>query len=156
MAGPSRDAKKATCWAIEKWTFCHFGYQVGAIFTPYLGIRSEGSSVQTFDWTRNIERLVLQLYTWMLASDRIWSMVLPVYGPPSSIQKLTMPLVHWLLVLITKAVAWLRCYHALQERVPKSWALSYQPLSLVWFKVVLEGIPKVSRWLSLRCPDGCS
>ncbi len=42
----------------------------------------------------------------------------------SSIQKPTIPLVHRLLVLIPKAVAWLRCYHALQERVPKRWALS--------------------------------
>ena len=47
----------------------------------------------------------------------------------SSIQKPTIPLVHRLLVLIPKAVAWLRCYHALQERVPKRWALSYHYLT---------------------------
>ncbi len=47
----------------------------------------------------------------------------------SSIQKPTIPLVYRLLVLIPKAVAWLRCYHALQERVPKRWALSYHYLT---------------------------
>ena len=36
------ESHKATCWAIEKWIFCHFGYQVGALFTPYMGIRSGG------------------------------------------------------------------------------------------------------------------
>ncbi len=44
---------------IQTLTFCHFGYQVGAIFTPYLGIRSEGCSVQTFDWMRSIQELVV-------------------------------------------------------------------------------------------------
>ncbi len=47
----------------------------------------------------------------------------------SSIQKPTIPLVHRLLVLVPKAVAWLRCCHALQERVPKRWALSYHYLT---------------------------
>ena len=52
----SRAANKATCWAIEKWIFCHFGYQVGALFTLYLGIRIEGRSVQTFDPMRSIQK----------------------------------------------------------------------------------------------------
>ncbi len=40
------------------------------------------------------------------------------------------PLVHRLLVLIPKAVAWLRFYRALQERVPKRWALSCHCLTI--------------------------
>ncbi len=32
-----------------------FLYQVGAIFTLYMGIRSGGRSVQTFDWIKNIQ-----------------------------------------------------------------------------------------------------
>ena len=73
MTGPSRAAIKASCWAIERGTFCHFRYQVGALFNPYLGIRSGGRGVQTFHWMRSIQKLVLQLDTWMHSADRIYS-----------------------------------------------------------------------------------
>ncbi len=56
--------------------------------------------------------------------NNIPAVLVPMNPVWSSIQKPTIPLVHQLLVLIPKAVAWLRCYHALQERVPKRWALS--------------------------------
>ena len=33
MAWLAWSINKATCWAIDMWTFCHFGYKVGGIFT---------------------------------------------------------------------------------------------------------------------------
>ncbi len=47
-----------------------------------------------------------------------------------SIQKPIILLLHWLLVLIPQAVAWLRSYQALQERAPKRWAISCHYLTI--------------------------
>ena len=45
----------------EPW-FCHFGYQGGALFTPYMSIGSDGLCIQALYWKRWIQDLVLQLY----------------------------------------------------------------------------------------------
>ena len=37
----------------------HIGYQVGALSTPYMGIRSGGHGVQALDWMKRIGDLVL-------------------------------------------------------------------------------------------------
>ncbi len=105
--------------------------------------------------------------------NNVPSMVLPVYGPPrlgplgvwspsrlisyrsqgfpgfykSSIQKITIPLLHRLLVLIPKAVAWLRCYHALQERVPKRWALSYHYLTKAFMQYQWDRVSGKSKFI---------
>ncbi len=58
------------------------------------------------------------------------TIALPVFGPvrvgPLGVWS---PLAHWLLVLLPQVVAWLSCCHAMQERFPKRWALSYHCLT---------------------------
>ncbi len=39
--------------------FWHIGYQVGAIFTPYMGVRNGDHDVQALDWMNRIEDSLL-------------------------------------------------------------------------------------------------
>ncbi len=55
MAGPPAELLKSEHSATLR------GYQVGAIFTPYMAIKRGGSGVQTFDWTRSIQELVMYM-----------------------------------------------------------------------------------------------
>ncbi len=100
------------------------------------------------DWQHSLlgSLIIHQLRYYCLCLDHQWSghWGMVTFNPEANH---TLSLVQRLLVLLQQAVAWLRCYHAMHERVPKRWALSYHCLtkpfdrklmSLAWVASILS------------------